>query len=331
MKKVLLIGGAGYVGIPVAEHFVNLGASVTIVDNFIYGHRKSFLGMLDKEGIEFLNLDMASATDVKRIVELFVESDAVVVLAGLVGDPITKKYPEQSAVINDTAMKNLMDELVSAADGQHIIFVSTCSNYGLMPEGVLANEESDLHPLSLYAEAKVDNEKYILSKADEQCAVTVLRFATAFGLSPRMRFDLTVNQFARSMAVGEELVVFDADTWRPYCHVKDFARLIENVFNSDRSLVNGQVFNAGGDVNNYTKRSLVEMIRSKLPEAKVEYRDHGGDPRNYRVSFEKVRTVLGFEPLYTVEYGVEQVVDAVEKGFFTDDVENNDFGNYTIN
>ena len=330
MSKVLLIGGAGYVGMPVAQHFLNHGHEVVVVDNFVYGHQVTFLGMFGHAGLEFFNFDLASDEGRQAIVAIFAECDFAVILAGLVGDPITKKYPAESLSINDIALKALMDEM-SAIDGKRVIFVSTCSNYGLMPEGVLATEDSELSPLSLYAEAKVSNERYFLKKAKERNQVyTVLRFATAFGMSPRMRFDLTVNQFARSLAVGEELVVFDADTWRPYCHVNDFARLIALVFHSDDDLVKGQIFNAGGDENNYTKRTLVELIVSKLPSANFSYRENGSDPRNYKVSFEKVRGLLNFTPKYSVEHGVDEVLGCVERGFFQKDVITNIYGNYDL-
>lgn len=330
MSKVLLLGGAGYVGVPVAEYLVEKGYQVVVIDNFTYEHQPAFLGMLGRPNVEFFNYDLTSDSGRRAVLDIFSECEFSVILAGLVGDPITKKYPEKSREINSVALKILIEEMSGFPD-KRVIFVSTCSNYGLMPEGVLATEESDLSPLSLYAEAKVENEEFFLSLAKEKDLThTVLRFATAFGLAPRMRFDLTVNQFTRSLAVGDELVVFDADTWRPYCHVKDFARLIGIVFESDSESVKGQVFNAGGDENNYTKRKLVELIVSKLPSANVSYQENGGDPRNYKVSFEKVKQVLGFVPSCSVEFGVDEVLTYVQKGFFRGDVNTNLYGNYDL-
>ena len=129
----------------------------------------------------------------------------MVILGGLVGDPITKRYPEQSALVNDKAIFDTIDCLDGANVGR-VVFVSTCSNYGLMPEGQIAHENSDLNPLSLYAKSKVNAEKHLLGKkGDASYSATILRFATAFGLAPRMRFDLTVNEFTRDVFLQKDL------------------------------------------------------------------------------------------------------------------------------
>ena len=163
-----------------------------------------------------------------------------------------------------------------------------------MDENKLANE-IELKPLSLYAEAKVEIEKYILENHNNKSTISTIWFATAFGLSTRMRFDLTINEFTRYLALGKSLDVYDADTWRPYCHVIDFARLIEIVLNSDSKLVKNQVFNSGGDINNFTKRGIVNKIIYQIHGSKVNYVLKGSDPRNYRVSFQKVKSILNFE------------------------------------
>ena len=160
---------------------------------------------------------------------------------------------------------------------------------------------------------------------------TILRFATAFGLSPRMRFDLTVSEFTRELAVGNELLVYDAHTWRPYCHVQDFARLIQIVIEAPKDKVSFEVFNGGGDINNTTKQILVDNILQKIPKGKVRYQEHGSDPRNYRVSFEKVKETLGFEPKYMIQDGIDELIDAIQNHVFEHVDENpNFFGNYEI-
>jgi nucleoside-diphosphate-sugar epimerase len=146
-----------------------------------------------------------------------------------------------------------------------------------------------------------------------------------------MRFDLTVNEFTRELAIGNELLVFDADTWRPYCHVRDFSRLIAKVLEEDPDKVAFEVFNAGGDDNNFTKRALVNEIVKLLPNSKVAYKEHGGDPRNYRVDFTKVREVLEFEPAYSVPMGVKEIIEQVGNSFFKNlEGREHHFGNYEI-
>jgi nucleoside-diphosphate-sugar epimerase len=255
----------------------------------------------------------------------------VILLAGLVGDPITNKYPTASHAINDVGVLSCLSYL-NGKELDRVVFVSTCSNYGLIKSNELADESFPLSPLSLYAKSKVAAEHSLLSKKNElDYTPTVLRFATAFGLAPRMRFDLTVNEFTRELAAGRELLVFDAHTWRPYCHVRDFGRLIQLVIEAPRTDVAFEVFNAGGEVNNFTKQGVVDTILALLPYSKVRYQDHGKDPRNYRVDFEKVKNVLGFEPQYTVEHGVKELITAIDEHVFDQaDTRKNFHGNYQI-
>ena len=271
---------------------------------------------------------MCDASVLKKALEGITD---VLLLAGLVGDPITKKYPEASQAINNAGIKNCINQL-NGIGLEHLVFVSTCSNYGLIENFQLADEDFELKPLSLYAKAKVATEQYITSlKGKVDYTPTVLRFATAFGLSNRMRFDLTVSEFTREMALDHELLVYDANTWRPYCHVRDFGRLIDIVFQAPKENVAFEIFNAGGEVNNFTKQGIVDAILEQLPNAKVKYKEHGVDPRNYRVDFSKVKKILDFEPKYTIPDGIKEVLDAFENHVF-DHVEDqrNIYGNYEL-
>ena len=257
--------------------------------------------------------------------------ECVVLLSGLVGDPITKKYPEESALINDQGIKHIIDRCAEQ-NIDKFIFISTCSNYGMIESDDLADEQYTLNPLSLYSKSKVNAENYILSlKGKTDMNPTILRFATAFGLSPRMRFDLTVSEFTLDLGMGKELLVYDAHTWRPYCHVRDFAHLIQVVIEAQTEIVSFEVFNAGGDINNATKLMIVDTILGKIPGGIVRYQEHGSDPRNYRVSFEKVKSILGFEPKYTIQDGIDELIEAINNHVFDHVVENKIFfGNYEI-
>ena len=329
MKNILLIGGAGYVGTVVTSHFLKQGYKVTVLDNFVYDNQFSIIPYVGDPNYKIVYGDMG---DSKVLDSVSKDITDVIILSGLVGDPITKKYPEESEAINEIAVKNCMDYFNGKGLGK-LVFISTCSNYGLIKDDELADENFELSPLSLYAKAKVANEKYLMSKKTEvDYTGVVLRFATAFGLSPRMRFDLSISEFVRDMFFGQDLEVYDKDTWRPYCHVRDFARLLDIVINSEREKVNFEVFNAEGNVNNATKQMLIDEILQRVPSANVSYSENGSDPRNYRVTFEKVKTVLGFEPKYTVKDGVDELVDALEIGLYEDSVTNkNRYGNYKLN
>jgi nucleoside-diphosphate-sugar epimerase len=328
MNNVLLIGGAGYVGAVITSHFLKLGYQVRVLDNFVYRNQESIQSYLGDENYEFIAGDLG---DTEVLAKSAKGIHNVVILGGLVGDPITKKYPEASNKINDIGVQACID-FFDDKKLDRLIFISTCSNYGLIKEDELADENFELNPLSLYAKAKVAAELHLMSKKGKvQYTGTVLRFATAFGLSPRMRFDLSVSEFVRDLYFGEELLVFDEHTWRPYCHVRDFARLIDLVINADSEKVYFEVFNAGGEVNNFTKKMIVDTIASYIPEANIKFGAHGSDPRNYKVSFKKAKETLGFEPKYTVKDGIEELINALKIGVYSDSLANkNRYGNYEI-
>jgi nucleoside-diphosphate-sugar epimerase len=328
MNNVLLIGGAGYVGNVITAHFLKLGYYVRTLDKFVYRNHESIQSYLGDENYEFIAGDLC---DIKVLAKAADGINNVVILGGLVGDPITKKYPEAANKINVLGVQTCID-FFDDKKLDRLIFISTCSNYGLIKEDELADENFELNPLSLYAKAKVAAELHMMSKKGKvQYTGTVLRFATAFGLSPRMRFDLSVSEFVRDLYFGEELLIFDEHTWRPYCHVRDFARLIDLVVNADSEKVYFEVFNAGGEVNNFTKKMIVDAIESYIPEAKIKFGAHGSDPRNYKVSFKKVKETLGFEPKYTVKDGIEELIEAFKIGVYSDSLANkNRYGNYEI-
>lgn len=327
-RRVLLIGGSGYVGGPLTNALLEAGYYVRNFDFHLYGNGGAVLCHLLHPRYEVVSGDL---TDTEQIGAALREVTDVVILAGLVGDPVTKKYPRESRLINEIGIQSCIDALNTRGLGK-VVFVSTCSNYGLLGGDKPVSESHELKPLSLYAAAKVMAEHYLLSQRGlvDYCPV-ILRFATAFGLAPRMRFDLTVNEFTRELLQRRELLVFDAKTWRPYCHVKDFARLICRVLDAPPGEVSFEVFNAGSDANNHTKQEIVDLICKRIPDCWITYRDHGSDPRNYRVSFEKVRTRLDFEPAYDVVDGIEEIMRALKSGLLDDvDARQNYYGNYEI-
>ena len=314
-KKILIFGGAGYVGTVLSAYLLKKGYQVEVFDYFVYNNQHSILSFIGDNDYQLVKGDI---TD-------------VIILAGLVGDPITKKYQIESEKINDAGVKNCINYF-KGKKLDKLIFVSTCSNYGLIKDNEIADENFILNPLSLYAKAKVSCENFLLSQRNTaDYTGIVFRFATAFGLSPRMRFDLSVSEFTKSLFFNEELLVFDENTWRPYCHVMDFARLLEIAINADKKSVNFEVFNAGGDKNNFTKKMLINEILKSLPNAKIQYGTQGNDQRNYKVSFDKVKQFLGFEPIYEVSHGIIELIEALNIGLYSDANSNkNKYGNYEI-
>ncbi len=244
------------------------------------------LRLREHEGFEFVRGDVrdeqtrASALD---------GVDTVVHLAAIVGDPACARDPGVARAVNLEATKALIEACAEQGVAR-FVFASTCSNYGKMVEGdAFATEEWGLRPVSLYAETKVAAELEVLAAARAGFATSCLRFATVYGVSPRMRFDLTVNEFARDALVGGELVVYGEEFWRPYIHVRDAARAVLTVLAAPAEQVAGEVFNVGSTDENFRKKDLVEMLLARLPDTTVTRVAQTEDPRDYRVSFDKIR------------------------------------------
>ena len=327
-RRVLIIGGAGYVGGPLTMRLLRAGYHVRNLDLLVYGHGAAMTGYLTHPLYEFIHGDLCSAQVLDRALE---DVSDVIMLAGLVGDPVTTQYPDESRAINDIGIRSCIERL-NGRGLNKVIFVSTCSNYGMIPEDELAAENHALTPLSLYAHAKVAVEQNILAlKGTTDYHPTILRFATAFGLAPRMRFDLTVNQFVRDFYLYRKCDVYDAETWRPYCHVKDFASVMARVLGFPASEVSFEIFNVGGDVNNHTKQSIAELICRRLPGSRITYKENRRDRRNYKVSFQKLRSKLYFEPSHTVADGIDEIIWGLQSHLFDNvDCTPSYYGNYEV-
>ena len=309
-NKILLIGGAGYIGTVLIRYLLDKKYEVTCLDNLIYNNSYSLKEFEKTNRFNFILGDLRNDLLLNK---LLVNYDAVIILAGLVGDPITKKYPEFSEEINNIGTKKLINNCKNKKI-EKLIFVSTCSNYGLSQDELPLNEEAELNPISLYAKQKVEIEKFILSQKNKtDYSPTILRFATAFGLSPRMRFDLTINQFTKSIFENEKLEVYDSGTWRPYCHVKDFARILEKILDANKQTTDFQVFNVGSNSNNFTKKQIVEQIFKFIPSNKVTFTEKTKDRRNYKVDFSKINKILNFNIEYKVNDGIEEMINFFKK------------------
>ena len=329
-SSVLLIGGEGYIGSVLSNYLLHKGYKVRSLDALIYPEQNIDLVKANIKTFEFILGDIRNKTILKKSLEGI---NSVVILAGLVGDPITKKYPKEAQEINYHAIKDLINQCDNKKI-EKLIFISTCSNYGFIDETLKAKEEHELKPLSLYAKHKVEIENYILSlKGKINFCPTILRFATAFGSSPRMRFDLTVNQFTKELFNKNPLNIYDENTWRPYCHVKDFSRLIEIVLNEKKEKLNFQIFNSGGDQNNFTKKNIIEAITKLIPSNnKISYEPGDKDKRNYRVNFEKVKKLLNFNVEYTIQDGIQEMISSLKSNLYQKKRNKIDkLGNFEIN
>jgi nucleoside-diphosphate-sugar epimerase len=317
-RHVLVVGGGGYIGNVLVRLLLARDYRVRVLDSLIFDHGSALAGVLGEPRFSFCRGDLRAEADRERAMEGITD---VVLLAALVGDPLCKQYPELAREINAAGSATLFTSLAGRGLDR-FVFTSTCSNYGLRETEEPATEDSELAPLSLYAETKVELERFILEHAGEvDFHPTVLRVATAYGPSQRTRFDLTISEFTRTLAIGEELLVYDADTWRPYCHTSDISRAVLTVLESPAEAVGGEVFNVGHDDENYTKRMVVDAVLERLGgNGRVRYTEHGSDPRNYRVSFAKIASQLGFQPEHRMPDAVGKLIEAIRGGIF-DDVE----------
>ncbi len=315
LGKILVSGGAGYIGSVLVRLLLRKGAPVRVLDSLRYGG-ETLVELFNDPGFEFQKGDVRRDGDLEKALE---GADAVVHLAAIVGDPACAREPQLARETNFLATRRFYD-LAEECGARRFVYASTCSNYGKMkyPESYV-DEESELAPVSLYAETKVESEKFLLSRPQtSSCKPICLRFSTVYGLSPRIRFDLTVNEFAKELALGRELVVFGEQFWRPYCHVHDLARAVGAVLEAPERQVAFEVFNVGDTRENYQKRMLVDEILKFIPDGRVKYVHKDEDPRDYRVSFEKIRRRLGFHISKRVPDGIEQVIRLIRDNVLAD-------------
>jgi len=310
--RVLVTGGAGYVGSALVYELLRRGYFVRVIDNLRWDGA-ALREAACASAFEFQPGDIRSWDDVSRAVK---DVDAVVHLAAIVGDPACRQEPKLAEEINLTASLQLL-EAARASGATRFVFASTCSSYGRMADRTqYCDETSPLRPVSLYAELKVKFEGHLLQTANGPCA-TALRFATAYGLSPRMRFDLTLNEFTRDATLGKELVVYGEQFWRPYGHTADLARACIHILESRERDVYRQAFNVGDDEENYQKAMLVREIKKQIPELRFRYVHKAEDPRDYRVSFKKIRA-LGFRIVRRVPDGIREISRAIRTGLIRD-------------
>lgn len=313
-KVVLVTGGAGYLGSLAVEELLRRGFHVRALDMLLHGNRTSVEAFRSRPEYAFVEADLRDRDARRRALE---GAWAVVHLAAIVGDPACARQPELAREVNLEATVGLLDD-AERAGVRRFVFASTCSNYGMIDGQSVATEESPLNPVSLYAETKVAAELEVLARTSHSFATTCVRLATVFGVSPRMRFDLTVNEFTRDVVLRRRLVVYGEQFWRPYVHVRDAARGIRLVLEARRDDVAGEVFNLGSTRENYRKLDLVRLLEQRFPDLQVEFVRQTEDPRDYRVSFEKARARLGFEIDTPVPGGIDEISELLRSGGVSD-------------
>ncbi len=315
MGTTLITGGSGYIGSLLANELRENGHDVRVLDSLLHG-QEDIAAEQEAAGIEVVRGDIRDGEARARALN---GADNVVHLAAIVGDPACARDPQVSEDVNVRATESLVAN-AAAAGVKRLVFASTCSNYGRMADPTVPiTEDGELRPVSLYAEQKVGMEKLILGGgAGSDMSPTCLRFATVYGVGRRMRFDLTVNEFTRELWADHDLEVFGEQFWRPYIHVRDAGRAVRTVLEAPLEKVAGNVFNAGRSGENYRKLDLVEEIGKQIDRGRVSYVKKDEDPRDYKVSFDKIRAELGFETLMTVPDGIAEIIAALDAKQFGD-------------
>lgn len=324
---VLITGGAGYIGSLLTGVLLNAGWQVTVADDLLFGGQ-SLLGYWHHPRFRFAKADVCDpgqfVLEGRNIGVGGLPArpvDALVHLAAIVGFPACQMVGSQVAWRYNYEGTRRMFALADAAGIGRFLFASTYSNYGLSEDGAAVTEESALNPQSLYAETKIAAENFLLNETSGAATAPVLyRFATLFGVSPRTRFDLIVNQFVLEALTRRRLVIYQRGYARSFVHVRDVADAIQLALQAPAEAVGRQIFNVGSDNGNYTKDEIVTLVQSHVEGTKVEYKDltFGGDMRDIRVSFAKIRRVLGYEPRLSVEDGICEVRDVLMTGVIKD-------------
>ena len=306
MKRIILCGGSGYIGTKLTEVLLEkTDYHLVIIDRLDFKLDSDFKSKFyDSDRVEFHQKDIRDLNFMNQQIR---KGDYVVNLAALVGEPLCKIKPEEAIEVNFEAAKNLAD-LCKEKNISKFIQLSTCSNYGQAKE--MVGEDGELFPTSLYAETKVNLEKYLIQNISN---ATVLRCATAYGLSVgRMRFDLLVSDFIKEAWLEKQINVFMPEVHRPIVHVSDISDAILLCIEHEGIL--SRVYNVGSSIQNYTKRQIAEKVSDRLnvPLNIVEKEDK----RDYIVNFDRIKNELNFSTKFLAEDGIEEMVKILEDGIF---------------
>lgn len=319
-SHVLITGGAGYIGSLLTGHLLRLGYTVTAVDDLLFGG-ESLLAYFQFPTFHFVKANVWESRAIRSALRTdWPSPDAIIHLAAIVGFPACQAVGRQVAWrYNVEATQRVFEQAVELGT-KRFVYLSSYSNYGLSPNGQPVTENTPLTPQSLYAETEVNAERYLIAQANAPCAPLIFRIATLYGLSPRMRFDLIINQFVLDAYTKRELLIYQRGYSRSFMHIRDAVAGITAGLQASEGLIRGQIYNLGSEKGNYSKDEIVNLILKRVPETIVIYKDltFGGDMRDICVSFQKVHSELGFETHLTVEDGVREVLNALRSGIISE-------------
>lgn len=307
---MVVIGGAGYIGSVLVRKLLEAGHETTVLDRLDYGEG-SLAELFDDPRFRLVRADMRDADTLSAVVR---GAGAVIHLGAIVGDAACDAEPGEAISINYQGAA-AVGRAARAAGVERMLFASTCSVYGSAPECV--DETSRLNPVSLYATTKIDAENLLLSWSEGRFRPTALRIGTAFGWSPRPRFDLAINLLSARAAFEKQASIYNSSRWRPFVHVDDIARGFVAVLEAPVEQVGGRIFNLGSSAMNRRLGDVGEALRRLYPDADVRY-EATDDRRDYRVSFAKIERTLGFRALKSLEDGMLEIAAKIHGGAVED-------------
>jgi len=318
MNRILVIGGAGFLGSILCKKLIYNGYNIKILDNLMYG-TKGIEEFKDNDKFELIEGDIRNVQDILRAMR---NVDSVIHLAAIVGDPASNLDPEETIEINHSSSK----VIAGLAKYKHIkrfVFASTCSVYGSNTSEEPLSETSPTNPLSLYAKMKLKSEDSILSLTSQSFSPTIFRMATLYGISPRMRFDLVPNLFAINAIKKKQISLFGGEQRRCFCHVEDAANAYIMCLKTPIENIRGQIFNVSDK--NLRIRELGEIIVNQLPGTKLIINNNNKDNRDYITTNEKIKNTIGWKPICKFEYFLERMKSCYTKwdDFETNPVYNN--------
>lgn len=295
--RVLITGGAGYIGSVLCEHLLAAGHQVTVLEKFVH-RQPSLLHLCANPALQ---VEVGDARDAGTLTRLLRTADAVVPLAAVVGAPACAEDPDLATTLNLGAVQTLMR--LRSRD-QLVVYPTTNSGYGTRSGDVYCTEDTPLEPVSHYGRTKVDAERCVL---DHENTLT-FRLATVFGLSPRLRLDLMVNHFVWAATTDGFLVLFESHFRRNFLHVRDAADCFVHALANPERMV-GRAYNVGRDQDNVSKRELAELVKRHVPSFFIHYAEIGTDPdkRDYIVSNQRLREA-GFEAQRGLDAGVDELI-----------------------
>jgi len=306
IKKVLVTGGAGYIGTTLCNLLLESGWEVILFDSFIFG-KKPIENIANHPNLTVVEGDIRESNSLAKLLNNEV---SVVHLASLSNDPSCDLNPEWSREINHQATVRLA-EIAKSTGSPRFVFASSCSVYG-NGLGNLSNETSPCNPVSLYAELKLKSEEAILGLMDKSFRPTIFRQATIFGYSRRMRFDLAINQMTmHAITKGKIHVLGGGEQWRPFLHVEDSALLFKKGLEGEQEKVCGRIFNAGSDENNFQILELAKKVKEVVGDVEISIAPDDADKRDYHVDFGKVKKGLGFRPSVEIADGIKKIAEYI--------------------